>query len=31
VTLVVIAVAGCAAPLRRVLKMDVMRTVQGSG
>ncbi|MEK7402796.1 MAG: FtsX-like permease family protein [Gemmatimonadota bacterium] len=30
-TLVVITVAGMAMPLRRVLTMDVMRTVQGSG
>jgi hypothetical protein len=31
VTLVVIAIVATAAPMRRVLRMDVMRTVQGSG
>jgi len=30
VTLVIISIVGTAMPLRRVLKMDVMRTVQGS-
>ena len=30
-TLVLITVLGTSLPLRRVLRLDVMRTVQGSG
>ena len=30
-TLVVIAIVGTAVPLRRVMRLDVMRTVQGGG